>query len=127
MLCLHRLRDAARWIAQLRDLTQVHAGDNPAFTRGLWRQAFDTEAYKHAFEPPEEKTWSYILPTTLQKVVDRVTSKSHVAILPEEEKTKVRQGVKDIVQGGDGLTWIAQGEGVFEYPHQTLVVISRKK
>jgi hypothetical protein len=59
--------------------------------------------------------------------VDRASSKSYIAILPPDQKERVQQSIREIVRKGDGLEWIDQEKGVFKYPYQTWLVVSKKK
>jgi SAM-dependent methyltransferase len=120
-------RDAVRWIAQLRDRIESHEGGAPQFRTGAWRAVYDAPEYAELFEPPVEQTWPYVLPTSLERVVDRASSKSYIAVLPETEKAKVQDDVRDILRRGDDLTWINKEEGAFEYPYKSYVAIMRKK
>jgi len=120
-------RQTARWVAQVRDRVERHEQGSPQFRLGLWRQAFDTAEYQKVFEPPQEQRWSAPLPATLDIVVDRACSKSYMAILPDDEKVKVREDLAAIVKKGDDKVWINESEGVFEYPYSTDVVIARRK
>lgn len=121
------VRDAARWVAQLRDQIEQHEAGTPQFRLGLWRKTFDTEAYKKLFESPVEKTWAYTLPSDVSLVVDRANSKSYIQTLPDDVRSKVLDGVKAIVKRGDDKVWINESQGTFEYPYQTFLVISQKK
>ncbi|KAJ6630847.1 S-adenosyl-L-methionine-dependent methyltransferase [Mycena sp. CBHHK59/15] len=120
-------RDSAKWVAQVRDRIERHENGSPQFRLGLWRQAFATAAYQESFEPPQEKTWSAPLPATHDIVVDRACSKSYIAILPDEEKAKVRVDLEVVVEKGEGKVWINESEGTFEYPYKTYLVIAQKK
>ncbi|EIN07332.1 S-adenosyl-L-methionine-dependent methyltransferase [Punctularia strigosozonata HHB-11173 SS5] len=120
-------REKARWVAQLRDTYEQHENGAPQFRLGLWRAAFDTPNYVQSFEKPIEQTWSYAITSTEDSVVDRVCSKSYIAILPDDEKNKVKAAASEIVRKGDEKVWIDENAGVFEYPYQTLVVLARKK
>ncbi|KAG9318885.1 S-adenosyl-L-methionine-dependent methyltransferase [Chiua virens] len=120
-------RDAAGWVAQLRDRIESHEKGTPQFRLGLWRQAFSTETYNEHFKPPEEKEWIYHLPTTENLCVNRALSKSYTSILPPDEKKRVTDDLKALLAKGDGKVWIDENKGVFEYPYRTLVVLSRKK
>ncbi|KAJ6496702.1 S-adenosyl-L-methionine-dependent methyltransferase, partial [Mycena vitilis] len=120
-------RDAAKWVAQVRDRIEQHEQGSPQYRLGLWRQAFDTAAYQKAFEPPEEQNWSAPLPATLDVVVDRACSKSYMAILAGDDKLKVREDLTAIVKRGEGKVWKNEGEGLFEYPYKTDLVIARRK
>ncbi|KAK7014845.1 histone H2B [Favolaschia claudopus] len=118
-------RDTAKWVAQVRDRIEQYEQGSPQYRLGLWRKAFDTAEYQAAFEPPQEQTWSEPRPATLDIVVDRASSKSYMAILPAEEKAKVRKELAAIVERGEEKVWINESEGTFEYPYQTNVVIAR--
>jgi hypothetical protein len=121
------LREGARWVAQLRDRVESHERGTPQFRLNLWRQTFDTPAYKELFQPPEEQVWSYVLPGTLQVVLERAYSKSYIAILPEHERAEVREDVKNIVLKGEDKVWIDESQGIFEYPYKTWAIVAKKK
>jgi len=87
---------------------------------------FDTSSYKLFFQPPLENVWQFSLPTTTDIAVDRASSKSYIAVLPEEEKDKVRQDVRAIVDKGEDKVWIAEDEGIFQYPYKCYVVIAQR-
>jgi len=126
--CLYQtFRDAAGWVAQIRDRIEIHEAGTPQFRLGLWRQAFSTEAYNSNFKPPEEKEWVYHVDASEEICVNRALSKSYISILPPDEKESVTEDIKAIVSRGDGKVWIDRSKGVFEYPYKTLVVLSRKK
>ncbi|KAF9218391.1 S-adenosyl-L-methionine-dependent methyltransferase [Gyrodon lividus] len=120
-------RDRAGWVAQLRDRIERHEQGTPQFRLGLWRQAFTTQSYLENFKEPEEKEWAYYLDTSAKICTERALSKSYIAVLPPDEKTKVAEDIKAIVEKGDGRAWVNESEGVFQYPYKTLVVVSRKK
>ena len=79
------------------------------------------------FDAPEEKVWEYPLEGTREIAQDRACSKSYIAILPPDEKEQVKKDISDIVDRGDGLKWIDQEKGIFEYPYKTYVVVWKKK
>ncbi|KAH9952235.1 S-adenosyl-L-methionine-dependent methyltransferase [Amylocystis lapponica] len=120
-------RDGAAWVAQLRDLVEQHEQGTPQFRLGLWRAAFATPSYATHFAPPEENTWAYALPGTRAIVADRAQSKSYISVLPPAEKAQVVADIGRILDQKDGLVWIDEAKGVFEYPYQTLVVLAKKK
>ncbi|KAG6370096.1 S-adenosyl-L-methionine-dependent methyltransferase [Boletus reticuloceps] len=120
-------RDAAGWVAQLRDRIEIHESGSPQFRLGLWRQAFSTEPYNNNFKPPEEKEWVYQVATSEEICIDRALSKSYISILPPDQKQSVIEDINAIVTRGDGKVWIDESKGVFEYPYRTLVVLARKK
>ncbi|KAJ7774559.1 S-adenosyl-L-methionine-dependent methyltransferase [Mycena maculata] len=121
-------RDAAKWVANVRDRIEVYENGTPQYRLGLWRQAFDTPTYQKAFESPQEySTGLYALSATVDTVVDRACSKSYIAILPEDEKSKVRKDLAVMLENDLEKVWINESEGFFEYPYKTTVVIARKK
>ncbi|KAJ7273741.1 S-adenosyl-L-methionine-dependent methyltransferase [Mycena haematopus] len=120
-------RDAAKWVAQVRDRIEQYEQGSPQYRLGLWRKAFDTAEYQKAFESPQEQSWSAPLPASLEIVVDRACSKSYMAILPADQKLKVREDLAAVVNRGEDKVWINENEGIFEYPYQTVVVIARRK
>ncbi|KZP19441.1 S-adenosyl-L-methionine-dependent methyltransferase [Athelia psychrophila] len=116
-------RDAAAWVAQLRDFVEGHM----SFPIGLWRTFFGLPSYGASFKPEKEETWEYTLPGTLEIVTERALSSSSIAILGEEEKKGVCEEIKKIMRRGDGLVWRDEGKGEFEYPYKTNVVICEKQ
>ncbi|KAI0054448.1 S-adenosyl-L-methionine-dependent methyltransferase [Artomyces pyxidatus] len=120
-------RDAAKWVAQLRDRIEQFEQGTPQFRLGLWRQLFDTTSYQKYFQAPEENTWAYNLHGSLDIVTNRAFSKSYIAVQPDDVKAQIQEDIKQIVDRGDGRTWIDESEGLFEYPYKTYVVIIRRK
>lgn len=45
----------------------------------------------------------------------------------DEGKKKAKDVLKEILKRGDGLKWIDEKTGVFEYPYRTEVVVLRQK
>ncbi|TFK42543.1 S-adenosyl-L-methionine-dependent methyltransferase [Crucibulum laeve] len=120
-------REAAGWVAKVRNTIEKHENGTPQFRLGLWRQAFDTTSYQKYFEPPQEEVWTYTLHGSTDIVLDRANSKSYIALLPAEEKAKVREQLKAVLEEGEGRVWIDESKGTFEYPYKTFVVAARKK
>jgi len=120
-------RDRARWVSEVRDVIQVHEQNTPQFRHMYWRQTFDTPSYQREFNPPEERTWSYKLRATKEIVVDRASSKSYIAVLPDDKKAQVQEEIRKIVDHGLDRVWIDEMQGIFEYPYKTWVVIAHKR
>jgi len=120
-------REAAPWVAQLRELYEVYEQGTPQFRLGLWRKVFDAPSYPKYFQPAKESVFSFHLPSTVDIVQDRVCSKSYIAVLPDDEKQQVREEVDKIVERGDGKVWVDEKAGVFEYPYQTFVCALHRK
>ncbi|KAI0341583.1 S-adenosyl-L-methionine-dependent methyltransferase [Trametopsis cervina] len=120
-------RDSATWVAQLRDTIEPHEKGTPQFRLERWRATFSTAGYTENFEREEETQFAYKLLGTEKIVVDRALSKSYIAILPEDEKSRVVEAVKGIVAKGDGKVWTDETKGEFEYPYKTWVIVAKKK
>ena len=93
---------------------------------GAWRQFYDAPSYREFFETAEEAKWKYILPTTVEGVVTRALSKSYISALPEDERTKVADNLRSVLETEE-KKWVNKEEGVFEYPYETAVVTVRRK
>lgn len=121
-------RDGAKWVAQVRDLVEIHEKGTPQFRHGYWRQTFDTVSYQKCFQPHEQKSWNYHIQGTRESVVDRASSKSYIAVLPQDKKATVQNAIRKIVDDdGAEKVWINEDEGIFEYPYKVDVVIAHKK
>ena len=92
----------------------------------LWRKVYETPSYLKFFKEPVEKTWSIVFPTTIDIAVNRACSKSYIAVLEEDEKSKVVHDVGEIVASGEDRVWIDEGAGIFEYPYTTWLVLADK-
>lgn len=119
-------RDRAKWVAQLRDRIEQHEGGTPQFRLMLWRKVYETASYLKFFKEPVEKTWSVVFPATVDIAVNRACSKSYIAVLEEDEKSKVVNDVQEIVTRGEDRVWIDKGAGIFEYPYTTWLVLAHK-
>jgi len=120
-------RDAAAWVAQLRDCYEQHEHGTPQFRLNLWQETFSTPSYNANFRNPITDNSTYTLPGTRDIVVDRACSKSYIAVLPEAKKDEVVRDVEQIIDRGDGLVWTDKEKGIFEYPYKTYVVVWEKK
>lgn len=119
--------DAAAWVLDLRDTIEAYEDGAPQFRTGKWRQIYDAPSFGKMFNPAVEKSWSYDLETSVDATIERAASKSYIAVLDTEEKNKVLERVKAIVEKGEGKIWIDQSRGTFQYPYQTLVSAFIKK
>jgi len=120
-------RDGAPWVAELLNRVEQHEAGAPQSRLNLWRATFDTPSYKKFFKDPIEKNWTYSLQATSNITVDRSASKSYIAILPDDEKEKLRQDIRDILNKEEDIVWIDKAAGTFEYPYETWVVIAERK
>lgn len=95
---------------------------------GNWKTFFTTPTYSQLFESPIDKEgWPFSLPATVDLAIERAMSKSPLAVQSDEGKKKAENILKEILKRGDGLKWIDEETGVFEYPYRTEVVVLRQK
>lgn len=113
------------WIAANRTIYERYELGAPQFRTGLWRKMFDVPSFK-LFKSHEEHEIVWSVPTSLPAVVERVFTKSYIAIQPDSEKTKIREEITEAANRGEGRKWIDEAKGTWEYPHKNLVVILRK-
>jgi len=119
-------REAAQWVQELRDTYEQFEGGTPQYRLGLWRQTFETDGYKANFEPPAELHWKRSIEATEESAINRVLSKSYIAVLSDEDRAKVIARLREIVQRGAGKFWVDEAKGIFRYPYQTDLVIMKK-
>jgi hypothetical protein len=121
-------RTSAPWLAACRDVYEAYESGTPQFRLGLWRNTFTQPSYLALYRPQEEYEFTQILPTTAEGVENRFLSKSYIAVLGEEEKSKVKGKVRGILEGErNDLRWIDREKGVFEFPYRTTLIVMRRK
>ena len=88
---------------------------------------FDEDAYKANFSPPVEEKVKYVEHLTKEAVEARALSWSAFARLAEgEEKEKAKAGIREILNKGDGMTWVDKEHGILEVPHVTLIYVMQR-
>ncbi|CEQ39491.1 SPOSA6832_01033 [Sporobolomyces salmonicolor] len=97
------------------------------YRHGYWKSIFETAFYPGTFEAPVQELYHRDLPATEQGVIDRVLSKSFITALSEEEQAKVVKEIEAVLKKGEGMKWINEDEGIFEYPYDTDLYVIRKK
>lgn len=120
-------RDAAQWVADVREAYEPFELNTPQFRLNLWRATFDTAAYKAHFEPQEELKFNHFIPTTVQGVLDRVHSKSYITQLSGPETERLDAQVHKAVQNDTTKVWLDKEKGIFQYPYDTFLIIMKKK
>lgn len=86
-----------------------------------------TPTYARLFEAPTQTELPFVLPGTVDIVVQRSLSKSPLASQSDGERKKAEEALMGIVRKGDGMVWIDEEKGVFEYPYKTLLVTVKQK
>ncbi|KAG0182330.1 hypothetical protein DFQ29_004570 [Apophysomyces sp. BC1021] len=105
------------WVAKIRQYDDCA----PQYRKGHWRQVFDTDEANVLYDLPlEYMQVTNDLPTDKDRAWRRITSKSYVAVLSEEERQKLKKDVfaifDDPENGFDGT-----------YPHETDLIWTRKR
>ncbi|KAI5117442.1 hypothetical protein M0805_007012 [Coniferiporia weirii] len=121
--------NTAEWITQIFALCAPYQESTASNREHFkdWRRMFDLSLYKESFSEPEDTMISSTEPSTLEKTTLLVFTRSGVAILPDDEKLKIREEIKSIVERGDGLVWLDEKEGIFEVPFSNPVVVMQRK
>ncbi|KAK0522765.1 hypothetical protein OC834_006151 [Tilletia horrida] len=114
-------RDAAPWVARIRDAYEKHEHGSPQYRLGLWKKMYQTEALTQYFQALPQEDYTRILPTTHEAAWNRVLSKSYISLLGQDDLAALRKEYDQIMEDGDqhGRRWINKDEGVFEYPYIT--------
>jgi hypothetical protein len=118
-------RDAAKWVAAVRDLYEEYEGDTPQFRLNKWEATFQAPSYISSFHPPERIDTEWILPADALSVQERVLSKSYVAALPDDKKEEVRKGIVKVLESQE-KSWLDESSGKFAYPYKTTVIAMKK-
>jgi len=120
-------KDMPAWVSQLKELQEPYKKGIQQQPEGQWRTLFERPSYQSHFQPAEETIWPHSLPGSLETSTNLAMTFSYIAILPEEEKLKLKENMAAIIKRGDGMVWIDEKEGLFECPIETLLVtLSRR-
>ncbi|UZJ55891.1 hypothetical protein CBS101457_005211 [Exobasidium rhododendri] len=115
-------RNGACWVAQVRDLYEVHENDTPQYRHNYWHAMYKTEAIKD-FEIVAPQKATRLIPTTVEGVCDRIKSKSYISVLSPEKQEDILKNVRHLFQSRTDeelqRKWIDREKGIFEYPYTT--------
>ncbi|THH05772.1 hypothetical protein EW145_g4551 [Phellinidium pouzarii] len=116
------------WVSQIFEVCRRYLP--PTYnekTLTEWRRIFDLPLYKDSFTGPEEAIVPSAETNTLEALTLFVFTGSVVALLPDDEKEKIRREIKEIVQRGNGLVWVDKEKGMFEMAFAAQVVVMHRK
>ncbi|TKY86233.1 hypothetical protein EX895_005058 [Sporisorium graminicola] len=123
-------REAAPWVAQIRDLYEEYEDNTPQYRHMYWRAMYETPTFASLFKAEEPRHYHRTIPTTLQGVIDRALSKSYISVLPQDKRDKLVNGMTDLLNNTPdeklGRKWIDKENGVWEYPYRTDLFIFRR-
>ncbi|MCF4125877.1 class I SAM-dependent methyltransferase [Methylobacterium sp. SyP6R] len=106
--------DGTPWVAELTTIMNAHEGDAPRYHTGVWRGLFPAEG----FGPLHEASFPHGHTGTPEQVIlDRTLSVSFIAALPEAERAKVAQSVRDLIARTPELA----GRDAVTFPYRTFV------
>lgn len=98
----------------------------PQYRKGRWRQVFETDDAKALYKLPLEQvqfTNDYL--ASRDDVIRRVFSKSYIAVISDDEKTKLREKfINECLIPEHGFE--PNGDGYVLYPHDTDLVWAPK-
>ncbi|SEO39945.1 class I SAM-dependent methyltransferase [Actinacidiphila rubida] len=94
-----------------RDLPSPPLGSRPG-DEGGWREAFES---RKGWSVPEERHWPNPHSTTVEDVVERMMSSSHIAVLDPAAQAQVRAEVEAVLDAHDAT----RGNGAVEMPYTT--------
>jgi SAM-dependent methyltransferase len=116
---LWNVRDASvAWVAELDELIDRLAADEPRYRSGRWRDAFLRQDH---FSVPARKSFLHAQRTTVPGIADRVASISYVAAAPDAARAAVLADVQRLAEGQ------ADRDGHVELPHRCDVWLSRRR
>ncbi|KAF9065607.1 S-adenosyl-L-methionine-dependent methyltransferase [Rhodocollybia butyracea] len=113
------------YLWNLEDPDAAAWAGSPQYRLELWRATFDatkSPRYPTLFEQPSEDVFEWTIPTTVDAIVERVRSKSYIAVMEREKKEEFEKLI-----GEADKKWIDQDAGLFEYPYKTRVIVARRK
>ena len=107
------------WVFALTRLLQPYQGDSPRHESGRWREVFPAEG----FSPLVERTFAHQHEGPPERViVDRILSTSFIAALPEDERAKVAEGVRKIIDEAPELA----GRQTVGFPYATRAYVCER-
>ncbi|WFD32822.1 hypothetical protein MSPP1_003873 [Malassezia sp. CBS 17886] len=115
-------RDAAPWVAKLRDLYEPYEDDTPQYRHMLWKEMYTTPSFAAHFDTLRAHSMTRVLPATVDAAVHRMLSKSYVSVLDDAAKVRLAQQARAMLDGDDtalGRQWLDKEDGVFAYPYRT--------
>jgi ubiquinone/menaquinone biosynthesis C-methylase UbiE len=108
------------WVRALGDILRPHQEKVPQETTGEWRRAFEAT---DLFGPIEEARIPHGQPLDGPGLVERYTSASYVAILPEDQRRDVLRRIAELTETHPDLA----GKATFDLPYVTEVYWSSRR
>ncbi len=113
-------RDRSRaWVAALSDIVDAYGDAIRRHETEQWKGEFSAD---RGFSALELATFPNPQEVNEDQVVDRVASTSFIATLPEDERTRVLDRVRELIRSHPET----RGRDRFVFPHETRVYTCRK-
>jgi SAM-dependent methyltransferase len=110
---------SAAWVAELSAIVDAYGNAIRRHETEEWRDAFDGDT---GFGPLQMTAYPNPQEVDEDQVVDRVASTSFIAILPEDERAKVLDRVRELVRSHPDT----RGRERFSFPHEARVYTAQK-
>jgi len=81
---------------RLSAIVDPYRGDVPAYATSAWRRAFEESAL---FSPLEERRFQHVVEADVEGLVARVASISFISVLPDDERERVLERVRELGPG----------------------------
>lgn len=125
LLTARKTRDVG-WVREVFNYGQSVSTGNSNHDFLGWKRLYDLPTYKENFFPPESETVKYVETSTLEAQLERAMTSSSLAALDDDRKREAREKLKEIIEKGNGLVWINEGEGTFEAPYSVPIVCMKR-
>jgi SAM-dependent methyltransferase len=110
---LWNLRDeSVGWVRRMTEIIDRHLADTPSERTGQWRHAFSATAL---FGTLNQLRFTHRQELDLEGLVERVESISYIAVLSEEERSRVLDEMRELARTDPDLA----GRNRFELPYVT--------
>lgn len=97
LVLLWNVRDRSMaWVERLAELTEPYRSGVPTYRDGAWRKAFDSTTL---FTPLERRQCPYEHDVDAATMVERVSSISWIACLPDPERVELLDQVRHLFDG----------------------------
>ena len=106
------------WVREMAAIVDEFGDAVRRHERGEWRVAFPAPG----FGPLEERSFPNVQPITPEGVVDRVASTSFIARLPDDERARVLDRIRTLMESHPETA----GREVLELPHTTRVYVCER-
>lgn len=111
--------ESTDWVKRLSDLMDPHGGGAPRYHTGLWRKAFEAP---NGFTPLALRSFPFSHESSPEQVVDRAGSTSFVAGLPEADRLRLLEDVRQMLRAHP----LTRGRERIAFPYTTEVYTCRR-